>query len=73
MSENIRAKRAAAEEILRTSSVLARPILGLGLLDNVEFGAGKEIFLCLAANGTTAIPVHIPKSQEAELQRFLSP
>lgn len=73
MSENIRAKRESAEETLRSSVSLVRPILGLGLLDNVEFGAGKEIFLCLAANGTTAIPVHIPKSQEAEFQRFLSP
>lgn len=73
MSETARAKRAAAEEILRTSSVLERPVLGLGILDTIEFGAGKEIFLCLAAMGATAIPVHIPKSQMAEFQKFLSP
>lgn len=73
MPEGTQAKRRATKEILRTSSVLERPILGLGIFDNVEIGAGKEIFLCLAAIGAAAIPVHIPKSQEAEFQKFLSP
>src|SRR5687768_17001951 len=44
-------KRMAVEERLEQREPLEKPILGIGLLENVEIGSGKALFLTLAARG----------------------
>ncbi len=64
-------KRDEAEEKIRDGKKLDKPILGIGLLENVEIGSGRALFLTLAATGLKEIPVHIPKSNEDEFKPFI--
>lgn len=65
-------KRAEAEEKIRAKKPLEKPVLGIGLMENVEIGAGRAMFLTLAAQGVNALPVHIPKSNRDEFQPFMA-
>jgi hypothetical protein len=41
-------------------------------MENVEIGAGRAVFLTLAALGAKKLPVHIPKTHEDEFSPFLA-
>lgn len=64
-------KRKHVEEQIQQQQTLERPILGIGLLENVEIGSKKEIFLTLAANGTDTIEVHIPKNNHEDFVSYI--
>jgi len=66
-----RDKRLKVEKHLSSGQPLERPVLGIGVMDNVEIGAGRDIFLTLAAHGASEIEVHIPKSSASEFKPFL--
>jgi hypothetical protein len=70
LPEGERPKRAEVERKLAAGEALEKPVLGIGLLDNVEIGSGRAVFLTLAASGVAVIPVHIPKSNESEFKAF---
>lgn len=72
LSDNERAKREAVEETLSKGRPLEKPVLGIGLLESVEIGVGRAVFLTLAAQGATTVPVHIPASQQKEFKNFLA-
>ncbi|MCB1532714.1 MAG: hypothetical protein KDJ35_07580 [Alphaproteobacteria bacterium] len=65
-------KRALVEEKLSKNQPLEKPILGIGINDNVEIGVGRAEFLTLAAHGAKTIPVYIPKSNESDFKEFLA-
>jgi hypothetical protein len=65
-------KRTAVEKKLQSGAPLEKPVLGIGLMDNVEIGAGRAIFLTLAAQGVKRLPVHIPKSNRDEFSGFMA-
>lgn len=65
-------KRQEIESALQQGKPIERPILGIGLMDNVEIGSGRAVFLTLAAHGIRTIPVHIPKSNIREFAPFLA-
>lgn len=65
-------KRRRVEAALANGGALEKPVLGIGMLDNVEIGAGRAVFLTLAARGAQSLPVHIPKSQREEFSAFLA-
>ena len=65
-------KRVTVEERLSRGEPLEKPVLGIGLMDNVEIGAGRAVFLTLAALGAKKVPVHIPKTHEDEFSPFLA-
>ena len=67
-----RDKRLKVEKHLAQGLTLERPVLGIGILDNVEIGAGREVFLTLAARGIKDIEVHIPRSSQSDFNSFLS-
>jgi hypothetical protein len=67
-----RDKRLKIEKQIDRAETLERPVLGIGILDNVEIGAGRDVFLTLAARGIKHIEVHIPASAQAEFKSFLS-
>ncbi|HRK97586.1 MAG: hypothetical protein KDJ26_02725 [Alphaproteobacteria bacterium] len=71
MSETIRLRRKEAEELLDSTKIVDRPVLGIGIMDNIEIGSGRDIFLTLASRGVEKIPVHIPKSQTDEFRFFV--
>jgi len=66
-----RDKRLNVESLIISGQALERPVLGIGMMDHLEIGAGRAVFLTLAALGHTAIECHIPKSNETEFQSFI--
>jgi hypothetical protein len=66
-----RDKRLKVEKHLSGGHTLERPVLGIGVMDNLEIGSGRDVFLTLAAHGVAEIEVHIPKSAAAEFKPFL--
>ena len=51
---------------------LEKPVLGIGMLDNVEIGSGHAAFVIAVTNGHKTIPAHIPKSCESDFKDFLA-
>lgn len=66
-----KAQRSHVEELISQKEGLNRPVLGIGLMENIEIGAGKAEFLTLAAQGLSKISVHIPKSNSEEFEKFI--
>lgn len=72
LSETDRAKRLKVESDLQNGASLEKPVLGIGIQDNVEIGAGKALFMTLSAHGLTEIPVNILKSNEKDFKAYLA-
>ncbi len=66
-----RDKRIRVEQKLEEAGALDRPVLGIGMMDNVEIGAGRDVFLTLAAKGEKTLVVHIPASNTRDFKQFL--
>jgi hypothetical protein len=71
MSAPLKSRRDAMIALIQGQGPLERPVLGIGIMDNIEIGAGKDLFLSLAALGHTVISVHIPKSHENDFRLFI--
>lgn len=67
----IQDRRQRIRDKLGHNGPLERPVLGIGIMDNVEIGAGRDILLTLAAEGLDKIPVHIPRSNLSEFRKFI--
>ena len=67
-----RDKRLKVEKALKSGTALERPVLGIGIMDNVEIGAGRDIFLTLAAKDVSEIEVHIPASNKPDFKKFIA-
>lgn len=65
-------KRLQVEQKLQNGEPLEKPVLGIGIMDNIEIGTGRAVFLTLIAQGHSRIPVHIPKSAQSDFQDFLA-
>ncbi len=63
-------KRQEIESRLQNGAALEMPVLGIGLMENIEIGSGRAVFLTLAAHGCKTIPVHIPVSSTKEFAPF---
>lgn len=63
--------RSRVEQALHDGEKLEKPVLGIGLLDNIEIGSGRATFLTLADLGYHFIPVHIPLSHEKEFSKVI--
>ncbi|MAS86572.1 MAG: hypothetical protein CMH30_01135 [Micavibrio sp.] len=71
LSEKQQARRAVIREMMSKNEPLPKPIIGLGLMDNVEIGSERDVFLTLAIQGAKTIPVHVRKSQIKALKKFI--
>jgi len=56
----------------KNGKALEHPILGIGVLDNIEIGSRRDIFLTLAAHGITEISVHVLEQDEKEFENYLA-
>ena len=72
LPQSEQAKREEIETLLKRNSPLERPILGIGLLENIEIGANKEVFLTLCAHNVPHIEVHIPKNHKEDFTDFIA-
>ncbi len=71
LAPNFADQRHAVEEAINSGGMLYQPILGIGLLGNIEIGAGRDVLLTLAAHGLPYIPVHIPVTMEKEFKKMI--
>ena len=65
-------KRRAADQALDKGEAVEKPVMGLGVMDNVEIGSGRALFLCLYDRGVKTMPVHIPKASLDDFKEFMS-
>lgn len=72
LPEGEKPKRDAVEALIKAGKPLDKPVLGIGLLDNVEIGSGRAILLTAAAHGVKTMPVHIPATHQAEFKPFIA-
>lgn len=67
------AERKATEQAFRTGVPLPMPILGWGMLDHVEIGAGRSVIMTAQAIGIKVLPVHIATSAQEDLANMIVP
>jgi len=72
LSKKDQPKRIKIEKQIKNNELIEKPVLGIGILDNIEIGIGKEIFLTLASNNIKSIQVHTPKAYTNDFKKFLS-
>lgn len=60
LSQRHRRQREHIEKLLADQQPLPTPVLGIGMFENIEIGAGRDVVLTLAAHGIEMIPVHVP-------------
>ncbi len=70
LSERQAALRNNVLEQIEKGESLPRPVVGIGINDNFELGAGRDVFMTLATLGHSTIEVHMRKSQLSELEDF---
>jgi hypothetical protein len=56
---------------LSRNEPLERPVLGIGMMNNIEIGSRRDIFLTLAKQGHKKISVHIPAANLKEFTPYL--
>ena len=71
LSPKNRERRNDIEQNIRDKKVVQRPILGIGLMDNIEIGSGRDVFMTLASQGYSVVSVHIRKAQQDEFTGYI--
>lgn len=57
--------------LIKQGETLPKPVIGIGIMDNLEIGIGREIVAAAAQHHITEIPVHMRKAQAIEIQKLL--
>lgn len=70
LNESRLEKRETVRARLQSGAALEKPVLGIGIFDNVEIGAGSDTLATLVMEGVTVLPVHVRSSQVAEFKHF---
>ena len=60
LAERQRLQRAHVEQLIADRQPLPTPVLGIGMFEHIEIGAGRDVVLTLAAHGIETIPAHVP-------------
>jgi len=59
LSDKNKERRTAAEQLIADGKPLEKPILGIGIYDNIEIGAGTAELCVATLHNIKTIPVHI--------------
>lgn len=60
-----------AIEMIKRGEDIPKPVLGIGLMDNIEIGIGREIVAAAANLNLSNIPLHIRNAQAEDIQKAL--
>lgn len=71
LSEKEQPKRQEVEDAINNGKPLAKPVLGIGIMDNIEIGMGRAEFLTAALHGQKTIPVHVLRSNLPDFKSFI--
>lgn len=70
LSENERQKYDYTLSEIESGNALPQPILGIGMMGNIEIGSKREILLTLYSKGVRKIDVHILKQDFEEFKSY---
>lgn len=70
LSETRLEKREVIRKRLASGQGLEKPILGIGIFDNIEIGSGSDVLATLVMEGVLELPVHVRKSQARDFDSF---
>ena len=71
MQEATLEKFIAATDAFKKGESQPKPIIGVGIMDNIEIGIGREIIAAAKDFGIDTLPVHMRKAQAAEIEKML--
>ena len=57
---------------LETGRPLDKPLLGLGLFDNLEVVTGRAVVYAALTNGFDSLPVQMPAADQKKLEKLLN-
>jgi len=58
-------------EAYQNGQELERPILGIGIMDNIEIGSRRDVLLTLYSQGIRNLSVHIPINAREDFTPYL--
>ena len=61
----------SALDSIKHEEDLPKPIIGIGIMDNIEIGIGREIVAAALSQGIESIPVHMRKAQANDIQKLM--
>ena len=64
-------KYLAAKECLKRGEAVSKPIIGVGIMDNIEIGIGREIVAASYDLKINSIPVHMRQGQAKDIRKLL--
>lgn len=70
MEDTQKSKYDSVYAAYKTGIPLERPILGIGLSDNIEIGSRRDVLLTLYSLGIKELDVHIPQSCLSDFKKF---
>jgi hypothetical protein len=59
-----------AEEKLKRGEAVPKPIIGIGIMEGIEIGIGRELVAAAKALGVHEMPVHVRKAQADEIKSY---
>jgi hypothetical protein len=71
LPEKEKAKYKVVLTDFQSKKFLERPILGIGIMDNIEIGSRRDVLLTLKTQGIETLSVHIPKSNMQDFLPYL--
>lgn len=71
LSDSERQKYETVLKAYKNQQELERPILGIGIMDNVEIGSRRDVLLTLSAQNIKKLEVHINKNDKSEFNAYL--
>ncbi len=71
LPEGEQEKYQAVMDDIQNNHTLERPILGIGIMDNIEIGSRRDVLLTVASQEQKSISVHIPVRHEEEFMPYL--
>jgi hypothetical protein len=70
MNDVTLAKYITACDALKKGEAIAKPVIGIGIMDNLEIGIGREIIAAACVMGIDQILTHVRKAQHNEIRKF---
>lgn len=58
-------------EAIKRGEKIAKPVIGIGLMDNIEIGIGREVIVACAKMKMDKIPVYVRNAQAQEVRKLL--
>ncbi len=70
LGEKQREQYQTVSALIQSNDSLERPIIGVGIMDNIEIGSRRDVLLTAFASGVRTMEVHVLKTHLDELRPY---